>query len=143
MAESILKREVKQFLLWTNPSPQNAFNAQTLSLDLSEFDAVEVIFRTGTSTSDRYTLPAVRVDIGNTGVIFNTTAYNSERRFTVNTTGIVFTNALYYASYGNWSGSSTNALIPYKIYGLKSEGGGLSLVDKLHTFFLSFIRRCM
>ena len=119
MATSKLRAEIKRFLLWTNPNPQNAFNAQTVSLDLSGFAAVEVIFRTGTGAKDRYTLPTVRVDIGNTGVIFNTTAYNSERRFTVNTTGIAFTNALYYASYGNWSGTNTSALIPYKIYGIR------------------------
>lgn len=136
MATSKLRAEIKRFLLWTNPNPQNAFNAQTVSLDLSEFDAVEVIFRTGTGANDRYTLPTVRVDIGNTGVIFNTTAYNSERRFTVNPTGIAFTNALYYASYGNWSGTNTNALIPYKIYGVKSGGVVSRLLKTLQT--LSF-----
>lgn len=30
-------------LLWTNPSPTSAFSAQTITLDLSDFDAIEII----------------------------------------------------------------------------------------------------
>ena len=106
-------------LLWTNPNPTSAFNAQTIPLDFSNYDAIEIIIRA--DTANTYTLAPIVTEVGKGGIAFNSTAYNSVRQFTTTTSGITFTAATYYSSYGNWSASSTNALIPVKIYGIKYE----------------------
>lgn len=106
-------------LLWTNPSPTSSFAAQTIPLDLSNYDAIEIIIRS--DTANTYTLAPIVTEVGKGGIAFNSTAYNSGRQFTTTTSGITFTGATYYSAYGNWSTTSTNALIPVKIYGIKYE----------------------
>lgn len=106
-------------LLWTNPSPTSSFAAQTISLDLSDYDAIEIIIRS--DTANTYTLAPIVTEVGKGGIAFNSTAYNSGRQFTTTTSGITFTAATYYSSYGNWSTTSTNALIPVYIYGIKYD----------------------
>lgn len=106
-------------LLWTNPSPTSAFNAQTIPLDLSNYDAIEIIIRA--DTANTYTIAPIITEVGKGGIAFNSTAYNSVRQFTTTTSGITFTGATYHSAYGNWSTTSTNALIPVKIYGIKYE----------------------
>lgn len=106
-------------LLWTNPNPTSAFNAQTIPLDLSNYDAIEIIIRA--DTANTYTIAPIITEVGKGGIAFNSTAYNSVRQFTTTTSGITFTGATYHSAYGNWSTTSTNALIPVKIYGIKYE----------------------
>lgn len=113
-------------LLWTNPDPTSAFAAQTVSLDLSGYDAVRVVFKlvngSGTAGTKPTSMISQFVNVGDGGLnLYITqagsdwagTAYLNERSFEVNTTGVYF--------YDNRerNGNSNNNNIPYQIYGIK------------------------
>lgn len=115
-------------LLWTNPSPTSDFAAQTISLDLSNYDEVEVVcFEAKTVLS---VVTALKIPVGSSGLLQTTggtAGYNSgqisviNRMCTVNNTGITIG-----ACYLGYDGAAfTNPfnhnLIPYKIYGIRYE----------------------
>lgn len=111
-------------LLWTNASPTSSFEAQTISLDLSGYQAVLIYFNTYTgsaayagyysSTIAKVGQAGVQSDNGETG------SYMTNRGFIVNTNGIEFKLAYYAGSYGTKSVSwSSNCLVPCEIYGIK------------------------
>lgn len=102
-------------LIWTNPNPTATFAAQTVSLDLSGYDAIGIIPLF--STSVQY--PAFMQIYINTPstVVLNTYASDSNRQggrtVTISSNGLQF-------SAGNYNGSASNGnIIPYKIYGIK------------------------
>ncbi|MBQ5900532.1 MAG: hypothetical protein IIW86_01595 [Clostridia bacterium] len=101
-------------LLWTNPSPTVAFAAQTVSLDLSSYEAVMVKFFTVTDTP-RYFTHIMFID-GNSwavSAIGGSASNRYNRLVTVSTTGLVFTNG-----YMNGTSGTKNA-VPTEIYGIK------------------------
>lgn len=109
-------------LLWTNPSPTVDFAAQSVSLDLSKYDEVEVQFMSWTTIQNL--TPPIKVPVGKSGVAFSPLAMNTIRMFTVSTTGISFTNGTQYTNYNTWAQATDNApCIPYKIYGIRYVGG--------------------
>lgn len=108
---------MKMDLLWTNPSPTANFAAQTVSLDLSEYDLFMLVSRdtTGGDTCNMvFALPNTTVRmffITDSGTTNRNTGY---RRATISGTGVQFLEG--------YQGNSTsnNALcIPYQIYGIK------------------------
>lgn len=116
-------------LLWTNSG--NTYGTGTVSLDLSEYDAVEIL-AAGFQTSN-YVYS--RCPVGKDGLIqcFTTSADNTSnaytfmntatRHYTVSSTGITFDNGqMTYSGYAyqNW----TNRAVPLKIWGIKYLGGG-------------------
>lgn len=111
-------------LLWTNASPTSAFEGQTISLDLSGYDAVEIEFRKNTSVNLLY---YEKCKIGwnadvqsmwNIDISSNATVVY--RSFTVSESGITFANSVYKSSpFGTTVGNNNNYMIPYKIYGIK------------------------
>ena len=111
-------------LLWTNPNPTSSFSAQTISLDLSKYDAIAVVF-------DRYG----GVDVRSTQMILE-----KNEKFTLGTTtderlryracsfndkGVTFDTPQMFTTYGIWgSRTSTDEYVnvPIKIYGIKFGG---------------------
>lgn len=100
-------------LLWTNPSPSATFGAQTISLDLSEYDAVDIecYLSAGGMTSVR------RTEVGKLGEVggLGSTGATYTRMATVASAGIAFTEGK--------NGNTTNNTwaTPYAIYGIKYE----------------------
>ena len=127
-------------LLWTNPSPASDFGAQTLTLDLSGYDEVEVYAGFINSSDTTNTCGYFRAKVGGTGLIqlVNLDTANTSnastfinivsRQFQVSTTGITFTSGqMTYAggAYANWSGRA----VPFQIYGIKYERVALPQLD--------------
>ena len=111
-------------LLWTNPNPTSSFSAQTISLDLSKYDMVEVVARQ--YMSDPYYFSS-KTEVGKSGKLFcygyDDARELDARKYSVSTTGVSFETG-YYTPISASSGS-TSAIhnIPYKIYGIKFGGG--------------------
>lgn len=107
---------VSMKLLWTNPNPTANFAAQTVSLDLSGYDAYGVVSMF--SASYQYTMPlcVFPCDINHKAyVMCNARTANNTggRLINFSTTGLAFEAASY-------SGSTNNSYcIPYKIYGIR------------------------
>lgn len=99
-------------LLWTNPNPDSNFSAQTVTLDLSAYDAVLVVCRMFATTTYYFTntcmvgLPAILNTLDVSGNRYGRTA-------DVTTTGIVFGQG-----YSNGTASASR-VIPVSIYGIK------------------------
>lgn len=113
-------------LLWENASPTSEFGAQTINLDLSKYDAVEIIFRADKSFDSTFSETClVSGGTGVASVIRNTTTDNMMtgiigahiRRYSVKTDGITFTGSVY--SYTTDYHGNNNGCIPYIIYGIK------------------------
>lgn len=116
-------------LLWTNPNPASDFAPQTLALDLSGYDEVEIVATflgdTNASYSTRCAVGAgsnLAYQILNTATATNASTFINgvAREFTVSTSGITFGNGqMTYngGAYTNWQARA----IPYKIYGIKYE----------------------
>ena len=101
-------------LLWANASPSSSFAAQTVSLDLSGYDAV---FITGGYSKDYNTVLApVFLTVGEKGqfMLIGQNGKVGTRDMTVTVTGVQFDVGYYDAA----SGNNTYA-IPLKIYGIK------------------------
>ena len=114
-------------LLWTNASPTSEFASQTLSLSLSEYDAVEIeccygssytnVVETGIykkSYTQQYMTCHGDIKTNNTGF------YISQRLVTVTASGITFGKGTYKNISAAAKGAeSNNHCIPLKIYGIK------------------------
>lgn len=113
----------KMKLLWENASPASGFDAQTISLDLSEYQFVLIYFdthaTTGTfkgyysSTIAKVGKPGLQCNNGEAGT------YIITRAFAVTTNGIEFTLAFYAKTYAGELKNTPNCLVPYQIYGIK------------------------
>ena len=104
--------------LWENAKITSTFNAQTISLDLSGYDGVEILYYVDSTTNIYQSTGFIKT--GLPGIMYYVTASTANRlhrNFTVNTTGIKFETAQ--AS----SGAAAGGLcIPYQIYGIKGVG---------------------
>ena len=111
-------------LLWTNPNPTSAFAAQTISLDLSKYDAVEVVFKRY-NTVKIYSTQRLFEKGANYTLGTTTDETFRYRLCSFNNSGVTFGTPLYMPSYGTWKPTTaSNACdIPYKIYGIKFGGG--------------------
>ena len=104
---------ISMTLLWTNPAPTSNFSAQTVSLDLSEYDAVCIITKSTAGSSYthwQFCLVGGDVTMANKG-ISNTTLYG--RSAQVAEDGITFSNG-----YNNATAGAANC-VPWYIYGIK------------------------
>lgn len=108
-------------LLWTNSNPTTAFAAQTISLDLSDYDIIEMKYQR--TISEQSTLTII-IHLGERGVAYyiNGTVIG-DRRVDVSTTGISILDC--------YSNNTVNNefLIPLKIYGIKYERVAPPLTD--------------
>lgn len=116
-------------LLWTNPSPTANFAPQTIALDLSGYDDIEVVANPFADLQYQYSVICpvgaggnLEYQILNTATATNASTFINgvSRTFRVSTSGITFDNGqMTYngGAYTNWQGRA----IPYKIYGIKYE----------------------
>ena len=116
MASGTVKRTgIQSSLLWTNSDATQSFSAQTIPLNLTDFDAVLVGFCVNTSYSTRVSSQIVlknghESDLSNV-LTGGTTVRN--RGVTVSDSGVTFS-----AGYQNGSSNNT-ASIPRWIWGIK------------------------
>ena len=112
-------------LLWTNASPTSAFAAQTISLDLSGYDAVEIEYYGSTTVAASY---IVKSKIGEPFFLFgylnpqSTSAHINllSRSVSTATSGITFEGGFSKRTSDSTVYSNNNKYcIPYKIYGIK------------------------
>ena len=116
-------------LLWTNSNPTAAFNAQTLSLDLTAYDYVEIGARwmttyDGTTKYQKFSIgnsygTYLVIPVGANDSVADAQRYNSIRAITINTNGIVFKSGGYYRWSATDQGSSGSYAVPIKIFGIK------------------------
>lgn len=104
--------EAKPVLLWTNPSPNTEFQAQTVELDLSGYGAVMVVFKQNTTTASYNAYIGIK-DVLNQAVFRVGASAIADRRYTPTNTGIQFT-----ACYDNNNTPRADWILPYKIYGV-------------------------
>lgn len=103
-------------LLWTNPSPTSDFVAQTISLDLSDYDAVDIEVNMYTSSSGEYHQTfrgAIGTNLLMSGMIYQTTMPLS-RLCEIHSDSIPFNT-------GFANTDNNGAVVPLKIYGIKYE----------------------
>lgn len=103
-------------LLWTNPSPDANFGAQTVSLDLSNYDYAEIEFVSGGSAPAGHATP-FRSGVGSSALCVQNSMVASSMRwrwFMPTATGVQFT-------VGYVNQTENNAVCrPYRIYGIKA-----------------------
>ena len=112
MANGTIKTGKSFDLLWANPKPSSSFAAQTVSLDLSAYDALLVVCRMFTTTTYYFT----NICMVGLSAILNTLDASGNRygrAADVATTGITFGQG-----YSNGS-ASADRVIPYQIFGIK------------------------
>lgn len=121
-------------LLWTNPSPTTAFSAQTVALDLSSYDEVEVWFncwRDRPNTSQQIRVKKGTYAIATQGASTNTSSginpfvvgsyiIVQDRPIYVTDTGVQFGTCTEGASNGTMY-NADGSMIPAYIYGIKFE----------------------
>ena len=109
------EKDISNELLWENPSPTTSFAAQTVALDLSEYDEVEVQF---SDTSYR-----VKLRIGDeVSRTYSRDNYFTYRNIRATSTGIVFGTGGYYGAYNSGNPVTGDGYaIPYRIYGIKNK----------------------
>lgn len=110
-------------LLWTNPAPTNTFVPQTVSLDLTNYDEVEILYK-GHSGDARYEFVKCAKGLScSLHTIIDSSAsaqYIGSRMATFNDGGITFNDAYLAVAGGSTSaGVYNNNIIPFKIYGIK------------------------
>ena len=112
-------------LLWTNASPTSAFAAQTISLDLSGYDAVEIEYYGSITVAASY---IIKGKIGEPFFLFgylnpqSTSAHINllSRSVSTATSGITFEGGFSKrTSDSTVYSNNNNYCIPYKIYGIK------------------------
>lgn len=113
MGKTVIKSD--KTLLWTNPSPTATFGPQTITLDLSKYKEVEIIFRHDNSADLQM---RSQVNVGAEGAVTNArpdSFLSQERHFTVSLTGITFDDCKIGANAEIYNNHS----IPTHIYGIK------------------------
>ena len=109
-------------LLWTNPSPGTEFAAQTIELDLSEYDSVCIEYRpfysysgTKSVTAPVGTTALGDLSMSNLGLVNGTNTYNGFRHMEITETGINVQQGY------NHSAADNRSVIPVRIYGVKNK----------------------
>ena len=110
-------------LLWTNPNPSSNFAAQSVEVDLSNYDKFMILTNWSTSNSLNFSAQIFEPTTEITQFLFVTsggTASSSASRSGVRRFSYSITNHAISFQAGYYNSSSNNSyLIPVKIYGLK------------------------
>ena len=104
-------------LVWTNASPTSEFAAQTISIDLSGVDDVEIYYQEGTDSGARY---YTKIHVGSAGRLAATYGNYLTRRYAnVTTTGIDWTIGQRMNTYPSAWAEVNKVLVPVAIYAIK------------------------
>lgn len=106
------KPEDAPVLLWSNRAPSSNFSAQTIELDLREYDGV--IIEANSSTNNRYTFTRGYIKKNDTSTDFGIGGHVGVRTVKVNDAGVTFGLAYYSDTL-----STQDRCIPINIYGVK------------------------
>ena len=118
----------KPVLLWENASPRSVFASQTIDLDLSGYDAVEIVFVRDTSSSGNvytFTEKIKKWKASYVHTLLNPNTSDPETVYSrmvpsIQNTGILFDDGYSKIISGVAMASIQNdIIIPYKIYGIK------------------------
>lgn len=116
-------------LLWTNPNPTSAFSAQTVSLNLTDYDEVEIEARNSTSNSDSVTQNFSFSSGGGILTIFQLNDTWYMRQLTLTNSGITFASGRYCYMTNGGNGVLDAVCVPTKIYGIKYERVTPGVID--------------
>ena len=107
---------MKMDLLWTNKNPENAFEPQTISLDLSKYKWIFIIFKRDASEGEGWTRNvSILLKVGKSAHIISEYADVIIRRDIISTSE----NSINIGSGGIINSSSNdNKLVPIYIYGI-------------------------
>lgn len=105
---------VKLDLLWTNPSPTSSFSAQTVSINLSDYDVLFICHYSDYAQNPRpQRVVSVALKSYGYGMLVDGSNLWPRRNVVVTNTGVQFTDAVA-------NGSTSNGFcVPQYIYGLK------------------------
>lgn len=111
-------------LLWTNASPTSEFAAQTISLDLSSYQFVELVSKLTTSNIGQ---TVDKCEVGSRVFVekfYNATSTSAHatimhRQIDFGSDSVIFADAKSKVTDENTSTTKNSLLIPYKIYGIK------------------------
>lgn len=112
-----LEQGVTMKLLWENPNPTSSFAAQTVELDLSEYDKVLVIFKSY-NTQEQYISVICKKDINTRCSYLWDASYIYLRNITPKSSGVTFGDC-YYGKLLQSMATQNTGLIPIEIYGIK------------------------
>lgn len=106
-------------LLWENPSPTSGFAAQTVSVDLRNWDWISITYKFNSSTTNLVSsVVAVGRDIVLSAPNLGSTMYDARRTATTSTTGVAFGQG-----YRNTTGTAgAGYAVPFAIYGVHYKG---------------------
>ena len=107
-------------LLWTNPSPTASFAAQTVSLDLSEYEIIGVYLLLSPSYKhlsimNLFTTDGLGVADDAFAICGNDGTYVQRKITSISPNGITFDSGY------NGSSANNQYAIPYKIFGIKTS----------------------
>lgn len=109
-------------LLWANASPTSTFSTQTINVDLSEYDELEIEYKS--STGSAYS-NIIKTNVGRGGFMFSFAGQNESgnltlnyRSFTSSKTNVEF-NVAYSKNVTGATQTTATYIIPVAIYGVK------------------------
>jgi hypothetical protein len=112
-------------LLWTNPSPTNTFAEQTVNINLSEYDAVDIVYKLFTNqqynvTGQRVLMNDQTITVSASGSLafFSGAIVLMARWASMSSSGVHFSTGSLGSVSASWA-VDNRPLIPYKIYGIK------------------------
>lgn len=108
---------MKMDLLWTNPSPTSEFSAQTVSVDLSGYDAFYVECTVQSSYPTLKSSSVILANSSSTCSGIDGGGYVRSRTITCNNNGFTTESGRYVQKDGQ--GVANDSCIPYRIYGIK------------------------
>lgn len=109
-------------LLWTNPNPNLAFNAQTISIDLSDYECLEYVVKSRGQSSEVNPVSVFKAPKGATAFILpthETTAIASRVVTAADDSSVTFGSGIFYSFVDGYNEPSGNYAVPIKIYGIK------------------------
>lgn len=137
-------------LLWTNPNLSANFNAQTISLDLADYDDVEILLMPKPCGTDIEATTSSILRVGNTKTAWIYSPIYTEdgsggswigmRAVKVTSTGCTFGNGgYYYMNQASWNSNSAAHGVPYQIYGIKYNRVAPPQVEEWEEIPISYI----
>ena len=114
-----MQDQTKSKVVWENASPASTMGAQTIPIDLSTWDDVEIVIGNNNNK-----MACVCMKPGDTANLYTSGVYIYSRRYTISETGVTIANGNTGA--GSAAEVDNNAAKPFIIYARKIIGGGQS-----------------
>ena len=135
----MLKKKDERVLVWSNASPNSSFGPQTIQMALTGYDRIRLESLQNNSSDRSVTVHEIPVGmfsyVGVIGKASSTGLAAVSRTVSVTENSVKFETAYWKPTHSSNAGTAvTDSLIPQKIYGIKSSGGG-----KLVSLFRSIL----